>query len=541
MPNQNSNIYICNNVRVTNSYEHTIYFSDINKQKEYFTGKVVKTFSGVSYLRKNWKIKVEECMGNARTWTYLFFNNPSTQDSKTYYYFITNIEYINDCTVELSLELDVMQTYMFDYSLLDCFVEREHAMSDAIGEHTLEEGLELGDLRNYKTYNINWDGYACLILARTNIQMLTEEDHKDVGGPLGHKMDNIFSGLYVYAVDMNNSADVLNFSAKLSQVVEWGVSDYIFAMWMYPKTLITLSGDAVWGEGVWCKEVHGVKKSNSFAYPIEYNHGGYTPKNNKLNCYPYNFCYVTNNMGMAATYKFEYWYNNNSEVRFSVKGCISPDGSVALNPKQYNNLTDNTDEAITLSGFPMCAWLSDTYKMWLAQNQNQSALSTATGVATIVGGIGTTIGSIYTGNLPGAAVGVGMVASGASSIANTMAQKKDNAVQPPQARGTFSNTVNMANNNLTFNILYKCIDKQHAQAIDNYFTMYGYKCHRVKMPNRSVRENFTYTKTIGCCIRGNLCAEDRAKIESVYNNGVTFWMDGDKIGNYSLTNGTLYA
>ena len=112
MSNPQSIINICSGVRLNPSYEHTIYFDTATAQYNYFAGKVVKSFPAYSYLRKSWNIKVASTMEEAKTWTYLFFQNGS---GKLYFYFITNIEYVNDNTVELSLEIDVMQTYMFDY------------------------------------------------------------------------------------------------------------------------------------------------------------------------------------------------------------------------------------------------------------------------------------------------------------------------------------------------------------------------------------------------------------------------------------------
>ena len=125
-----SQINICEGVRLDNTYRNTIYFSGIAAQLSYFLGKVIKTFTGYTYLRKSWSIKVSATMEQANSWTYLFFSNGEGQ--KTWYYFINNIEYVNDNTVELFLELDVMQTYMFDYTLLPSFVEREHVTLDAI-------------------------------------------------------------------------------------------------------------------------------------------------------------------------------------------------------------------------------------------------------------------------------------------------------------------------------------------------------------------------------------------------------------------------
>ena len=77
--------------------------------------------------------------------------------------------------------------------------------------------------------------------------------------------------------------------------------------------------------------------------------------------------------------------------------------------------------------------------------------------------------------------------------------------------------------------------------------MYGYQTNRVKIPNINAREHYTYVKTCGCnivsgkenendVIVGGLPTDDLHKIVSIYDNGITFWKNGNNIGNYSLDN-----
>ena len=154
---------------------------------------------------------------------------------------------------------------------------------------------------------------------------------------------------------------------------------------------------------------------------------------------------------------------------------------------------------------------------------------------TVAAGVGS---AIMTGGA-GAAVGLSAASHGASQIASLLSQRADKEIQPPQAKGTYSSSVNIATEHQTFTFMKKSIDRQHAMIIDDYFDLYGYKTNRVKVPNRNVRENWTYTKTIGCHVSGNFCTEDLRKIQSIYDNGVTFWVNGDRIGSYGLTNYTL--
>ena len=150
-------------------------------------------------------------------------------------------------------------------------------------------------------------------------------------------------------------------------------------------------------------------------------------------------------------------------------------------------------------------------------------------------GIAATAGAFGTGGLT-APAGVGLIASGAGTIAATLAQRADKELQPAQAKGAQSGTLNITAEHQTFTVQKKTVSAYYARIIDGFFDMFGYATHQVKVPNRNVRERYTYTKTIDSLVTGNICTEDLRKIQSIYDSGVTFWLDGDDIGNYTAAN-----
>lgn len=526
MSTPSSIINICSGVRLNSKYEHTIYFANASAQLSYFAGKVVKTFSAYSYLRKSWNIKVDATMEQAKTWSYMYFQNGT---GKYYFYFINNIEYINDSTVELSLELDVMQTYMFDYSLLECFVEREHTSTDNIGEHIVEEGIDVGDIRVVSEEPVSELIDLCVLVMATYNPATTTAENRDI--VLSANYNGVFSGLGIYAV---NVSDWKTWGEKLKFLDEEGMSDGIVAMWMYPKELVALGSGDSWESHKVPMPAIGVSYLSKTVRRNDNTSGSYTPRNKKLLTYPYNFLYLTNNTGGSAVYRYER-FGDPLNCSFKIVGSLSPDGNVKIYPLNYNGASHNYDEGVLLSGFPSCAWNQDVYKLWLAQNQNQQNLALGVAGLKIAGGV---VGAVSTGGI-GAVMGVSTIASGAMDIANILAQRADKEIQPPQAKGNHSTSVNVVNGWQTFTLQRKSLGVEQAKILDDYFDMYGYKVNTVKTPNRKARQNWTYTKTIGCHINGNLCNEDIAKIESIYNNGVTFWANGDSIGNYSLSNNTI--
>jgi hypothetical protein len=514
MSTPSTNIYLCSGVPLNNKYDHTLYFSNPAAQLQYFRGKNVKTFVDYTYVRKSWKLKVAATMEEARTWSYLFFQNGA---GKMYYYFVNQIEYISDFVVELALELDVMQTYMFDWELRPCYVEREHSVNDTYGENTLDEGLDVGEMITAFTETIDLSSKLVIMTAATmdiNAFYITQgATERLISGSI---IDNIFGGFQVTATpETNRDGDNswLNLATMLNYLDTKGKTDAIFTMWEFPEDLVNYNNGEY--EEPIARYVTGSKYKYFTASSRPFVAiDGYAPKNNKLFQFPYCFLYATNNNGSAAVYHYEKFASTPS---FRIQGNIAPDAVVKLVPEDYKGVDYNYDESLSMGSYPLCSWNSDPYKMWLAQNQNQQTLSMGTAALQIAGGTA----ALFTG--AGASAGVGMIASGAMQIGGQLAQRADMDIQPPQARGSFAGSHNLSKGIHNFDLYHKTIDAYHAEVIDNYFSMYGYATRKVKTPNISSRPLWNYVKTINSNIGGNFCTEDLNTINAIFDRGITFW------------------
>lgn len=542
MSTPQSVINICSGVRLDNRYQHSIYFPNATKQLEYFAGKVVRTLSAYSYLRKSWPLQVEATMEQARTWSYLYFRNSSS--GKIYYYFITNVEYKNDNMVELSLELDVLQTYqeVIRNGLLPCLIERQHTPTDLVGEHTVDEGLDVGDLTANHSHIIDPGEFCIMLMCSINPASTTKEQADIMAKP--YLYNKVFSGIKFWAIDV---ADWQEWGDQLETLVNLGQGEAITAMWMYPKELVVLGGEDRWDNDQLIHVVERAKSMHLSDLDTTVNaltdFQGYPPKNNKLLCYPYNFIMATNHQGRTAVYKFERSHNAN-QLKFRLSGALGPEGGAQLTPIDYNGQLYAYNEGLDLANYPTCAWNSDTYKLWLAQNQNthrmsniSSAVKVAAGAGIMIAGIATTatgVGAVA--GVGGIATGMGMVASGVTQAADLHAQKADRDIEPPQARGGYSTTNNITNGRHVFELIRMQITNEMAYILDEYFTMYGYKIKRVQTPNLKARPAFTYVKTIGCKIAGDLCSSDLVAIENIFDRGITWWTNGDKLGDYTQDN-----
>ena len=122
-------IMLCNVPNLDVNYNHSFTFRDLKQQMDYFISKKVLQFDDTKYHRIGNTIKIPIHFDdiNLMKCNYLLTKNHNQlSHSKTYFYFITNKEYVNSETTKLTLKLDVIQTYLFSIRFGQCFIERQH-------------------------------------------------------------------------------------------------------------------------------------------------------------------------------------------------------------------------------------------------------------------------------------------------------------------------------------------------------------------------------------------------------------------------------
>lgn len=94
------------------------------------------------------------------------------------------------------------------------------------------------------------------------------------------------------------------------------------------------------------------------------------------------------------------------------------------------------------------------------------------------------------------------------------------------------------NNNLKDFYLYAMsIKDEFARIIDDYFSLYGYAVHRVKVPNFEGRYTWNYVKTAGCVFKGyDIPLQMQMQLAASLDAGMTFWHTPDNFGDYTQDN-----
>lgn len=506
----NTNVKILHNVPLDNTYDHTLYFANATAQYNYFAGQVKKNCVNYTYQRANKGVmRIEGKADNYYDCNYLMFQNTSF-GTKWFYAFINNVEYVNNETTDVFYEIDVMQTWLFDAHVEECFIERQHSLSDAIGDNIIPEPLELGEyvMNDYAPVVNMVDMVVCLAIVDTD----------------GHSFGNLYDGIYGSAqLLVYDSTDVTNIDAKIDEYAQ--KPDSIISMYMLPKALIggTVPASHVLPYGQGGITTHVVAPAVTKQDTLN----GYLPKNGKMYTYPYNFYHVDNASGSDLSLRYEFFENLRPSLE--IGGTVTQPVAVILRPsrykgvvsEQFENRTLNT-ESIQLNNYPMCSWNVDAFQAWIAQNSLPIVYDV---MRTASWGMmlhpSTTMGT----------------EDNCTRTGNLLMDIYRASIQADISKGNFNN--GGVNTSLHTQQFYggRCsVSYQFAKMIDDFFTMYGYAVKGIGRLNRSGRPHWNYVKTVGCVISGSVPAGDTRKIISIYDRGITFWRNANEVGNYELDN-----
>lgn len=584
-----SYIYVLEGVPFDETYQHSIYFANTTAQYNYFSSKIKYSFSAQSYQRvKRGYCRVQQKADRMYGCNYMMFQN-TNYGSKWFYAFILDVEYINDNVSEIHYEIDVLQSWMFrpasgstepdsEFQFNKCFVEREHTVTDNLWEHTVPEGLEIGDYVLEEVVDEE-DVFASggqpgqngiCIMTASGWEHPLNPDPGQIEKLSGDYVDGVYCGSAVQYL----GTDKYYINRYLSHLTQAGQDESIVAIFMCPNVFFTMSNDGL-------VETHNITKPSQYV-------GTYEVKNKKLLNSPYQHLLI--DVGTdAAIYEWEYFSTAFAYATIAIKGTVLENAKYMVYPQWYKRVEHNYNEGIIATAGAQCGYSIDSYKAWYAQNQyvlsaqekimsrnltnsvaqalvagTAQALvgteyqpgtpgSSATMYTTVAGQSGTVnAGTISSPGTPGGIavnpvnVGSAMINAG-RDIANAGVQyynakdmlsatKSAAMVKPNCPRGSSVNSLYMSIGINKPRFYNQHIRQEYAEIIDGYFDRYGYAVHTFKVPTLNNRPNWTFVKTVDCTIRGNIPNDDSTKICKIMNTGITFWTNGNNVGNYTLNN-----
>lgn len=565
----NGTLYIIRGCACDPDYEHTLYFESAEAQHAYFLAHQKYIDREISYQRtKQGTIRVQHCADDLYDCNYIAFRNnlPISEDnpnktfsSKWFYAFLDDVTYISPTTCEISYSIDVIQTWMFDYELAQCFVVREHSATDNIGDNLIPEDIDAGEMvtDGYRVvFNETECGMMVGIATLANGQVVE-------GGFYG----NIFGQIrfqYFEPTGFGAMKDLLD------SLQVWDNQNAITSIFMCPKIFAYDKTEAPSTKQLHITLPNLTPLTRSDGAPV---------KNNKVNTFPYTYLEITNYGGAIKTYGYEYFAEN--EVRFTATASYGRTVTLTLVPTGYkvDYTALNFPEAITFNDFPECAWSSSEY----TNRAMMSAINTAVGALTggLQGGIPGAIAGGLLSNLQtqmggGGAANVVHIPFGNLAPAGSRQSfegarvNRSSAIREGGMRTAaemaialgstpikpLSSTYHSCNGSDLLNMgrwgfgyaqmrpIPQFIDR-----IDDYFSRYGYKTNALKTPAIANRKTWNYIQTSGCKINPRtysdngtqrvvyaMNCEDEKKICSIFDHGITFWKNPEAVGDYSQDN-----
>ena len=608
----NTDVYLLRNVPLNNDYENTFYFNSATEQFNYFYPKRAYTKVNYTFQRNNGMLRVDVPAESAMQCNYLMYRNTNF-GNKWFYAFINNVHYVNNEMSEIEFELDVIQTWLFDFMTVtdgigtidNCFIARQHATRDRIGDNLVPEPVQNGEYVYNGNFNIldpHFDNMPDTDYGR-KIRKMTE--YIIIVGYADNDDDKVYVNSLTYGLSGLKVAFFYSFSQGLRNLLTAasaaGQPDAIKSLsyaprstvFPYIKDLLPNNTDneielILRTAGVFVDtDLDNVGVESFFLPTIHYTTvtipnivgnetlDGYLPANKKLYTYPYNCLVLSDGTGENKIYQYELFTDSSNGITFKWYGNVVPPIETYLLPDNYKNIsTNNTMDKFIVSNYAQGSWTNDAYQAWLAQNSmglTSGLLNSGLSAITSFGGgvlnndlLSNVLNAqrddfIWRGKMgqkssfvpiENTKRNIGMsdynYNMGGASSAISGVTSALSAIQHAKAQTDIlgGNPNSNGLQDLGFKTLSynrMSLRNQFARRVDQFFTLYGYAQNIVGKPVLNARSRFTYIKTIGCDVHPNIPTFYLQQICRLFDNGIRFWVDKTNFQNYVLANAPIYT
>lgn len=526
-------------------YRNTLWFPNREAQTNYFLGKTVKTFTNFNYIKKNNTIVVEGEVDLFYNCNYIMYQNANFTN-KWFYAFIDRIEWASNNSVRLFVSTDCIQTWFFDITYFQSYVDRCHSDTDVAGDNIVPE--DFSGVANGGYFQV---GTQDLTPNKLVIFSTTYTD----GSPLEtKKVNGIFSGsgYLTDPIDISNSVATVN--TWLGTMVRQGLANAVSRVQQYPDN-------------------HDV----NVAYDKHPDHldcvgaSGrvtYVPKNKKLLSGAFLTAYVTL-YGQEMEFNPEYIAGTKINVSIGVDQTTGTVGAVV------NNYSNPQIPVMCITAvIPESTWAYNQYKndynlhsasnsiyqrragLNRGVNKINSVIDVAGSLADLTQSAVNMVSPINMlqrfGGFNPSTSAIGDLANSAqntvSSFSNAYTQLGgiDEITQDltaisenynaPAVGGVASSNIYLSLNKTAMSYGFKVPPLDITKRFDKYLTVYGYKQSEYRTINLHARASWTFIKTVGLNADGNFPDDDMNTIKRAFNNGIFFWAYTATYGNFDQNN-----
>lgn len=562
------------NNNLDNSYEHTIDFATIEDQNAFWKNELIDTMPAeitTSRLLYNAPLQIDKSYVDLLNINYMRVY----QDGRYWYFFIVDKNFINNNNTSITLELDVMQTFMFDYKLKESYVKQQHEDRLSVNNgvvtpiySTTKEDYYFGDKykeildtkikqpqTNLAPYSSDYLYFAVVTCSKSFLSFTGEGImagglttfvvpfiHVSIGDPvieLGSTGYYGETGIAPTLKELSQMAEdeqvksinivpvfdsgVLSGATLVEDGVETTICTYRTP---YPTRTVTLGNIGEFTVIVPTKskyELSVLIDKESYIDDIpNINNIKDIKFETKLKTNPYYFYQLYRINEDPFDILNEYLEDGPT---FNLNFWSTADGIIRENAyvPRYKLTTSNTYSPDNMKIVVNNAELSLSSNAWLNYfNNNKSTIQTGA----LVKGITATT-SIATGLLTGG-FGIATGLQSAIGTASSILQDQMRYSDIKRAPDTVRNVGNGANWELQtgymrYFLFRKEITDEYKNKLFNDFYRFGYNAQKFILPNTKSRYYFNYIKTIGVSLETNIDNIYSSKIAEIYDKGITFW------------------
>lgn len=463
-----------------NRYDYIKTFSSAKEQADYFESlDDIRIYDEDCYVKEHNSFKVEfeyDYLVNEGV-NYIIFNN----GFRDVYAFITSKEYLSEDVTRLNFEIDIIQTYMFNFDIKKSFVERKVCTLNEITDY--DEGLEIGEHKvvsntvvyekdsiyfamftGFKQYLISDDNKSVseLPMANTNVRPITNID--GINYPL------LFMPLN--SSNMDTFKNHLLDNPSLVGIVRFPKCNFTIEQIFIP--LIKKVNGTIIESGVGVQMASNITSVSVSGGSVE------VPLNTITDFYPYTYYVLTDGESTPLTIMPQY---TNGTIQVKGKFALSHTPVERFYPTYYKgdssgiiyNITNAENMTLPVGQNTGLEYLTSNSSSIQAQKE-VARTNQLLGYSMSAAGM---LGSALTGNVIGmglsALSGIQTAKSSYNSIKESMARLKDIETTPSSIKSFGTPSTRNAFNTNKVRIIKYTIEDKYKNRINNFIERYGNK------------------------------------------------------------------
>lgn len=310
----NSRIILAKNIHIDKQYTNVLSYSEQQMLELCRSqGHLIAEATDYSFLRTTGNISTgftyEQCLQA----NYIAFQNPD-YSNKWFFAWIDDVIYKGENNTIITFTIDAWSTWFDKWQKKPCYIIREHVNNDAIGVNTIPENLDVGDVvEEYEQEDISLSEYYW-------VGVLTSHDpeyNTQFNTPITVYNKNVMAKK-LCLFDASDLSNLVNLGLFLMATNSQGHNDDIDSVFFIPDLLINRATlqqriGTYGGQNYYFYLTPNDFDIKELAVNIPKVHSfqGVNIKNNKCFCYPYNYLFVSNNIGNNNIYKYENFSNSN--------------------------------------------------------------------------------------------------------------------------------------------------------------------------------------------------------------------------------------